>query len=211
LSQTVPQRNFWSDRKARVLAEERAEEQAVVAEIEATDLAAQEAKSDETILEELGLPDPDDLKLGDDIKGFMSKAVPDRLRRRALRQLWRLNPVLANVDGLVDYGEDFTDSATVIENMQTAYQVGKGMLMHVQEMARQAEAKLEAEADQGENVAVEEESVVPEVDVAEPEVESNDGQKIQVADADIEMGMEPPVVAARRMRFHYANTSETHA
>jgi hypothetical protein len=40
---------------------------------------------------------------------------------------------------LVDYGEDFTDSAMVVENMQTAYQVGKGMLKHVQEMARQAE------------------------------------------------------------------------
>lgn len=144
MSQPAPQHNFWSARKARVLQEEQAEEQAAVAEVEAVELAEQEAKSDDVLLEELGLPDPDALKLGDDIKGFMSKAVPDRLRRRALRQLWRLNPVLANVDGLVDYGEDFTDSATVIENLQTAYQVGKGMLMHVEEMARQAEAKLEA-------------------------------------------------------------------
>ncbi len=84
-------------------------------------------RSDEEILEELGLPHPDDLKPGDDVKGFMKAAVPDRLRRVALRQLWRSNPVLANVDGLIDYGEDFTDSATVIENMQTLYQVGKGM------------------------------------------------------------------------------------
>ena len=52
MSQTVPQRNFWSDRKARVLAEEQAEEHAAVAVIEATDLAAQEAKSDEALLEE---------------------------------------------------------------------------------------------------------------------------------------------------------------
>ena len=49
--------------------------------------------------------------------------------------------MLANVDGLVDYGEDFTDAALVVENLQTAYQVGKGMLAHVEEMARQAEAK----------------------------------------------------------------------
>jgi hypothetical protein len=69
----------------------------------------------------------------------MSKAVPDRLRRRALRRLWLANPALANLDGLLDYGEDFTDSATVIENMQTAYQVGKGMTEHVLEMVRQAE------------------------------------------------------------------------
>jgi hypothetical protein len=29
----------------------------------------------------------------------------------------------------------------VVENMQTAYQVGKGMLKHVEEMARQAEER----------------------------------------------------------------------
>ena len=86
-------------------------------------------RSDEEILVELGLPDPDGLTLGDDVTGFMSKAVPDRLRRRALRQLWRTNPILANVDGLVEYGEDYTDSAMVVENMQTLYQVGKGMFV----------------------------------------------------------------------------------
>ena len=76
----------------------------------------------------------------------MSKTVPDRLRRRALRCLWLANPALANLDGLIDYGEDFTDSATVIENMQTAYQVGKGMTEHVLEMARQAEDQAKEEA-----------------------------------------------------------------
>ena len=95
----------------------------------------------------MGLPDPDTLQPGDDFRAFMAKAVPDRLRRRALRRLWQSNPALANLDGLVDYGEDFTDSATVIENMQTAYQVGKGMTAHVEEMARQAEAEAQAAAD----------------------------------------------------------------
>ena len=83
-------------------------------------------RSEAEILEELGLPNPDDLEPGDDFSGFMSKAVPTRLRNRALRKLWLTNPVLANLDELVDYGEDFTDAATVIENMQTAYQVGRG-------------------------------------------------------------------------------------
>ncbi len=99
--------------------------------IEAAEPKAPEVdeRSDEEILVELGLPDPDGLTLGDDVTGFMSKAVPDRLRRRALRQLWRTNPVLANVDGLVEYGEDYTDSAMVVENLQTLYQVGKGMFV----------------------------------------------------------------------------------
>lgn len=91
--------------------------------------AAEEERSDEEILAELGLKHPDDLQPGDDIKGFMQAAVPDRLRRLALRQLWRGNPVLANLDGLVEYGEDYTDAATVVENMQTLYQVGKGMFI----------------------------------------------------------------------------------
>ncbi|MEP2028629.1 MAG: DUF3306 domain-containing protein [Paracoccaceae bacterium] len=209
MSQAAPQRNFWSDRKARVLAEQQAEEQAVVAEVEATELAEQEAKSDEVLLEELGLPDPDELKLGDDIKGFMSKAVPDRLRRRALRQLWRLNPVLANVDGLVDYGEDFTDSATVIENLQTAYQVGKGMLKHVEEMARQAEARLEVQAENSEDVAIEDEAAEADVEAAEPHEEQSDTPEPLVRDdgaTDLELDADVANGTPRRMRFHYAQS-----
>jgi hypothetical protein len=51
--------------------------------------------------------------------------------------LWRVNPVLANLDGLVDYGEDYTDAALVFENMQTVYQVGKGMLARFEEEAEE--------------------------------------------------------------------------
>lgn len=83
-------------------------------------------KTDDEILHELGLPNPDDLQPGDDVKGFMAEAVPARLRNRALRKLWASNPILANVDGLVDYGEDFTDAATVVENLATAWQAGRG-------------------------------------------------------------------------------------
>ena len=133
------EQDFWARRKAKVQAETQAEQTAIEQKILVEQHAAIEEKTDAELLEELELPDPDTLKMGDDFSVFMSKAVPDRIRRRALRTLWRSNPVLANVDMLVDYGEDFTDSAMVVENMQTAYQVGKGMLKHVQEMARQAE------------------------------------------------------------------------
>ena len=142
---------FWARRKANVAAEAEAEKAALEAQTLAEEHAALEEKTDAELLEEFGLPDPETLKMGDDFSVFMSKAIPDRLRRRALRTLWRSNPVLANVDMLVDYGEDFTDSATVVENMQTAYQVGKGMLKHVEEMARQAEEKARALAGEGES------------------------------------------------------------
>lgn len=135
------EQSFWARRKAGVQAEEEAEAAAVEQQSLAEQHAALDAKTDGEILAELELPDPDTLKMGDDFSAFMAKAVPDRIRRRALRTLWRSNPVLANVDMLVDYGEDFTDSAMVVENMQTAYQVGKGMLKHIQEMARQAEER----------------------------------------------------------------------
>lgn len=140
------EQSFWSRRRAAVAAEEQADAAAVEAEALAEEHAALEEKSDDDILAELDLPNPDEMKMGDDFTAFMSKAVPDRIRRRALRTLWRSNPVLANVDMLVDYGEDFTDAALVVENLQTTYQVGKGMLKHVQEMARQEEEKAKAEA-----------------------------------------------------------------
>ncbi len=87
---------------------------------------AAESQSDEQILEELGLPDPDTLKPGDDVSAFMASAVPARLRNRALRRLWLSNPLLANLDGLIDYGEDYTDAAMVPEVLNTAYRVGRG-------------------------------------------------------------------------------------
>lgn len=120
--------DFWSRRKVAVRKAEQAELAEKEAEAAAEERAELEQKSDQEILEELGLPDPDTLTKEDDFSGFLSATVPERLRRRALRKLWGINPVLANLDGLVDYGDDFTDAATVVENMQTVYRIGKGML-----------------------------------------------------------------------------------
>jgi len=146
---TEARSDFWSRRKARVqqeaegeaLQEARLEEAAQIATRE----AEAEEKTDAEILAELDLPDPDTLQKGDDFSVFLKQAVPERIRRRALRRLWTSNPVLANLDALVDYGEDYTDAARVVENLSTTYQVGKGMLAHVQEMERKAAALLEAE------------------------------------------------------------------
>ena len=65
---------------------------------------------------------------GDDFSAFMKNTVPAALRNRALRTLWRSDPVLANVDMLVDYGEDFTGKNDPIGAIKTIYRVGKGML-----------------------------------------------------------------------------------
>jgi hypothetical protein len=191
-------KDFWARRKANVVAEAHASEVAIEQQALSEQHASMEEKSDEDLLLELNLPDPDAMEMGDDFSVFMSKAVPDRIRRRALRTLWRSNPVLANVDMLVDYGEDFTDSAMVVENMQTAYQVGKGMLKHVQEMARQAEEL----ANPKEPEALEEDS---EEDVEEllasSEAEHEFSEPLEVYDVQDDAYEELLVPSPRRMKF----------
>jgi len=195
--------DFWSRRKAQVEAEAEAQARAAEAEARAAQDAEQAEKSDADLCEELGLPDPDTLQPGDDFRAFMAKAVPDRLRRRALRRLWLSNPALANLDGLIDYGEDFTDSATVIENMQTAYQVGKGMTAHVEEMARQAEAEAKAaEQPEAEEAPQEAEEHLPQV--AEAEEPQEMAEPYVWADTSEAEEAAPP---RRRMRFEFDDTA----
>ncbi|MDC0063202.1 DUF3306 domain-containing protein [Candidatus Puniceispirillum sp.] len=87
----------------------------------------EEAKlSDQELLEKYELPDPEDLADESDLTQFLGGDLPERLRQMALRRLWRLNPLFGHVCDMVEYGEDYTDAATVMEGMQTAYQVGKG-------------------------------------------------------------------------------------
>ena len=64
-----------------------------------------------------------------DFTVFMNEAVPEALRRRALRRLWRLNPLYANLDGLNDYDQDYTDAATVVAGLKTLYKVGRGIVL----------------------------------------------------------------------------------
>ena len=181
--------DFWRRRKAAVRAEEDAA--LVMAEVQNREDAVAE-KDDATLLAELGLPDPETLEAGDDIRAFMAKAVPEHLRRMALRRLWKVNPVLANVDGLVEYGEDFTDSATVVENLQTTYQVGKGMLSHIKAMARETD--------------VEEIEETPEEIVAETEVEPEPAPTMEAESterpAEVIEDRQP-----RRMRFRFTEAT----
>ncbi|NRB17955.1 MAG: DUF3306 domain-containing protein [Rhodobacteraceae bacterium] len=208
--------DFWARRKAGVEAEVAAEARAEDVALAAQRAAELADKSDAEILAELQLPDPDSLGQGDDFTVFLTEAIPARIRTRALRRLWLSNPVLANVDGLVDYGEDFTDAACAVENIQTAYQVGKGMTAHVDEMARQAAEEAEAQAALAADKAAAE--AAPEAEVGEDSVteppEPAAGALIaeaaaapsQPEGAEIAAYMAPPIPAPippRRMRFTF--------
>lgn len=193
------QPDFWARRRAGVAAETKAEEAAIDAQVLAEEHAALEELTEQELLAELDLPNPDTMVQGDDFSAFMAKAVPDQIRRRALRTLWRSNPVLANVDMLVDYGEDFTDAAMAVENIQTAYQVGKGMLKHVEEMVRQAEERenptppeeIEEDADNEDILSAEAEDI---------QVDATDNK---TAEYIVEYDEEEPctVPSPRRMKF----------
>lgn len=191
----------WSARKAAVEAEAKADEIARLEAQKAAEIAALEARPDEELLAEAGLPDPDTLDTPDAVQDFLAHRLPERLKQRALRRLWRLNPVLANVDGLVDYGEDFTDSAMVVENMQTAYTVGKGMLEQFKSLPEDDSAPPASEPS------------TPSVDVAlegrdapPPEPPANDGEPEDAAPVSVASINDTPAelpASERRMRFRF--------
>jgi hypothetical protein len=189
----------WSRRRAAVAAEEaalkREADDALVAEQQA-ELAE---KTDAEILEELGLPDPDALVLGDNVKAFMVKTVPQHLRKRALRSLWRSNPVLACVDGLNDYDDDYLTGSTGQGPIKTGYQVGKGMLAHLLEMERQAAAPAEAALVVDDDDAGDDEEVL----VAEDEViAATEAAPVDTTHVEEAEEIEHTAPTRRRMQFH---------
>jgi uncharacterized protein DUF3306 len=86
------------------------------------------------------LPDIDSLNESSDFSAFMKEGVPEELKSRALRKLWRVDPAFAHVDGLLDYDDDFTDAALVVEGLKTIYKVGKGMVTDEDETEEDAVA-----------------------------------------------------------------------
>lgn len=214
--------DFWSRRQAAVAAEAEAEQRAEVAAEAAAREAELAEQSDDEILSALDLPAPESLKDGDDFKIFLTDQVPARIKTRALRHLWRANPVLACVDGLVDYGEDFTDAACVIEGLQTAYQVGKGMTKHVEALAQEAAAEQaeaeriadEAESDDPQAPSVAEVAATGEAPSVAAPASQQVGQRaneLAAAQADLDEEAALPgealiPAAPRRMRFSFAET-----
>ena len=86
------------------------------------------ALDDDQLLQKYGLTNPEEIEDEASLDAFMQNGLPDRLRQMALRRMWRLNPLFRFADEMVEYGENYTDAATVIDGMTTAYQVGKGYL-----------------------------------------------------------------------------------
>ncbi|MEQ8806275.1 MAG: DUF3306 domain-containing protein [Rhodospirillales bacterium] len=83
------------------------------------ELTAEEAAYVET------LPPLDELNPNSDFTGFMDKRVPDFLRRQALRKLWLSDPAFGLIDGMHEYGEDYSMMAQLAAGA-TAYRPNEG-------------------------------------------------------------------------------------
>ncbi|WP_186389603.1 DUF3306 domain-containing protein [Stappia sp. TSB10P1A] len=80
--------------------------------------AANQAAAESVDLETLGFES--------DYSVFLKDGVSTQLKNAALRRLWRSNPVLACLDGLNDYDEDYRKVETFAHGVRSSWQVGKG-------------------------------------------------------------------------------------
>ncbi|WP_022727390.1 DUF3306 domain-containing protein [Fodinicurvata sediminis] len=132
------------------------------------------------------LPDPDTLDRDADWSVYLKRNVPAELRRKALQRLWRVDPVYANLDGLVDYADDYNDPVLLSRKVKTLFQVGRGMVLPEDEPRAVSESEAHGEAE-----LVERESEPQPDDLSgDPIAESNDDSMDQM-----ETGEEDTVAA----------------
>ena len=74
------------------------------------------------------LPDVETLNESSDYTPFLKDGVPEKLKRMALRKLWKSNPAFGFIDGLDDYDEDYSAIGIVAQEIFTNYKPGKGMV-----------------------------------------------------------------------------------
>lgn len=197
---------FWTTRRAAVAAEAQADQNASLEAASEAQEAALAERDDVELLSELGLPAPEELLSGEQLRAFLKAQLPQRLKSRALRAFWRTNPVLACLDGLNDYEDDYTAAATAGKAVNTLYVVGKGFAPPVAD----ALEKIMEEDEEPALIAMSERSVP---DVSPPqavEVETQDAEEYDVAGSEVESDEEEfaAITTPRRMRFTFSTDAE---
>ena len=196
-------------RRARVAAESRGEvlppigepedpnqEKAAGAAKASPESDADDALSEAELLEKYDLPDPETIEDEAGLDRFFQGDMPERLRRMALRRVWRLNPLFRFADEMVEYGEDYTDAATVVDGLQTAYQVGKGYLQKAKDKLDEmsGDEVLDGDATAPVNKGVG--SAAGEDDTSRNDVSENDSAESDVAGNDRRQGPENEAATA---------------
>ena len=66
------------------------------------------------------------LNYKDDFTVFLRSWVPQTLRNRALKRLWRTSDVFEVLDGLNDYDEDYSVVPAAVGSIKSDWKVGRG-------------------------------------------------------------------------------------
>jgi hypothetical protein len=166
----------WSARKTQIAKGEDVPDEVPAPEIAEDDVVEDEEDAtltDAKLLEKYDLPDPEAVTEESGLEQFLNgKGLPGRVRQMALRRLWRLNPLFGVVDDMVEYGEDYTDAATVVEGMKTAYTVGKGYKKDDVEPEEAEALEDDSEAQEGDAEAKE-----GDAETKEGDAEAKEGEK----------------------------------
>jgi hypothetical protein len=119
----------WSERKRQAGEAAQEEPDEFTAGQGDSAASAQAAAAEAEPVDPATLPDIDSLRADSDFTVFMRAGVPEALKQRALRRLWQVDPTFNVICPLDDYNLDYTDAATVVPNLKTLYQVGRGMVL----------------------------------------------------------------------------------
>lgn len=84
--------------------------------------------------------DLEKVEYGFDFSIFMKRGVPDLLRKKALQKFFNSNPVLANLDGLNDYDEDYNNPLHMV--YKSTWDVARGFLTENEKLLQQATGRL---------------------------------------------------------------------
>lgn len=140
----MPERSdFWSRRRRAVAAEEERESRddpRARAESYGEEPALDD-RTDAELLQMFGLPDPETLTPADAAR-FMAREIPARLRRRAIRSLFRNHPELSMPDGLQDYDLDYTKGPDAVRPARTVWQVPDRLASFAREPAGSSGAQM---------------------------------------------------------------------
>lgn len=118
--------------------------------------------------------DLDKIEYGFDFSIFLKRGVPDVLRKKALRKFYRSNPVLANLDGLNDYDEDYNNPLHKV--YKSTWDVARGFLSENEKLLQQATGRLTEEGDAASTASEDQTEEVAEAELVAGDGAATDGQ-----------------------------------
>lgn len=134
----------WSKRKQAQSANPDVDPDAEIAAVDAVEIDEEqlEAERSEAEVNRLAAEavDLEKVEYGFDFSIFMKRGVPELLRKKALKKFFNSNPVLANLDGLNDYDEDYNNPLHMV--YKSSWDVGRGFLTEAEKLLQQATGRL---------------------------------------------------------------------